>query len=157
MVAVTHPIITRIWIICAANSLPPPPMNNPYGRPGLPGYTSFTYFSVANNAVKITPHAPQPPWSCAASSGSSNLTFSASLLHPISTSAATNPHIIAAHGWTTEHPAVMAAKPPNNPLQTSVTFQCPDRILFPKSVVNAAVQPAKVVVTAVRPMALHCP
>ncbi|KAL2539963.1 Uncharacterized protein Adt_00941 [Abeliophyllum distichum] len=86
-------------------------MNNPYGRPDLPGYTSFTYFSVTNNAVKITPQAPQPPCSCAASSGSSYFTFSASLLHPISTSAATNPHITAAHGSTTEHSTVIAAEP----------------------------------------------
>ncbi|KAL2462220.1 Uncharacterized protein Adt_07014 [Abeliophyllum distichum] len=86
-------------------------MNNPYGRPDLPGYTSFTYFSDANNAVKITSQAPQPPCSCAASSGSSYFTFSTSLLHPISTSAATNPHITAAYDSTTEHPAIIAAKP----------------------------------------------
>ncbi|KAL2517597.1 Uncharacterized protein Adt_13844 [Abeliophyllum distichum] len=86
-------------------------MNNPYGRPGLPRYTSFTYFSVTNNAVKITPQAPQPPYSSVASSGSSYFTFSASLLHPISTSAATNPHITAVHGSTTKHSTVITAKP----------------------------------------------
>ncbi|GER55888.1 P-loop containing nucleoside triphosphatehydrolases superfamily protein [Striga asiatica] len=109
------------------------------------------------NLVHITPHAPHPPCSCAASSGSSYPTRSASRLHPIRTSAATNPQITAAHGSTTEHPAVMAAKPPRSPLQTSVTFQCPDRIRFTKRVVSAAVQPASVVVTAVRPTADHCP
>ncbi|KAL2516735.1 Uncharacterized protein Adt_12982 [Abeliophyllum distichum] len=60
--------------------------------------------------VKITPQAPQPPCSYAAFSGSSYFTFSVSLLHPISTSAATNPHITAAHGSTTEHPTVIVAK-----------------------------------------------
>ncbi|KAF4351596.1 hypothetical protein F8388_003249 [Cannabis sativa] len=52
--------------------------------------------------------------------------------------------MIAAHGSTTEQPAVMAANPPRSPLHTSVTFQ-------------AAVHPASVVVTAVLPTALHWP
>ncbi|KAF8109188.1 hypothetical protein N665_0101s0018 [Sinapis alba] len=56
-----------------------------------------------------------------------------------------------------EQPPVIAANPPRRPLHTSVTFQCPERRRFPKRVVSAAVQPAKVVVTAVRPTALHCP
>ncbi|RDX75642.1 hypothetical protein CR513_44451, partial [Mucuna pruriens] len=67
------------------------------------------------------------------------------------------PHTIVAHGSTTEQPAVMAAKPPSKPLHTSVTFQCPVCMRLPKSVVNAAEHPARVVVTAVLPMALHCP
>ncbi|KAF7837395.1 hypothetical protein G2W53_005877 [Senna tora] len=79
IVALTHPIITTISITFAANSFPPPPLNNPNARPGFPG-----------------------------------------LLHDINTTAATNPHMIAAHGSTTEHPAVMAANPPSNPLQTGI-------------------------------------
>ena len=105
----------------------------------------------------MMPQAPQPPWSWAASSGSSNFSFSASLLQEMRTTAATNPQIMAAHGSTTEHPLVMAAKPPRRPLQTSVTFQWPERKRLPKRVVRAAVQPARVVVTAVLPTALHVP
>ncbi|KAL2461085.1 Uncharacterized protein Adt_44505 [Abeliophyllum distichum] len=109
-------------------------MNNPYGRPGLPGYTSFTYFSIANNAVKITPQAPQPRCSCAVSSGSSYFTFSASLLHPISTSTATNLHITAAHGSTTKHQAVIAAKP--NHLMTRTNGKLWDKQTSEKRRVN---------------------
>ncbi len=58
------------------------------------------------------------------------------------THAETKPQMIAAHGATTEQPAVMAAKPPNRPLHTSSTFQCPSRRRLPKSVVIAAIQPA---------------
>jgi hypothetical protein len=75
----------------------------------------------------------------------------------MSTHADTNPQMMAAQGSTTEQPAVMAAKPPRRPLQTSSTFQCPVWSLFPNSVVSAAVLPASVVVTAVRPTADHCP
>ncbi|WRX23799.1 hypothetical protein QQP08_016286 [Theobroma cacao] len=114
---------------CAPSSFPPPPMNNPYGRPGRPGYTSLTYASVANNPVKSKPHAPHPPCNWAASSGSSYFNLDARMLNPIRTHAATKPHMIAAHGSTTEHPEV----------------------------VRPAVHPAIVVVTAVLPIALHCP
>ncbi|PKI41381.1 hypothetical protein CRG98_038267 [Punica granatum] len=58
------------------------------------------------------------------------------------TQAATNPHTIAAHGSTTEHPDVMAANPPRRPLQTSVTVQWPTRSRLLNRVVSAAVQPA---------------
>ncbi|BAT85591.1 hypothetical protein VIGAN_04315400 [Vigna angularis var. angularis] len=79
------------------------------------------------------------------------------MLKPISTQAATNPHMIAAQGSTTAHPPVTAANPPSKPLHTSVTFQCPVCIRFANSVVSAAEHPARVVVTAVLPTALHCP
>nr|GLL42747.1 hypothetical protein VIGAN_04315400 [Ipomoea trifida] len=157
IVTVVHPIITTIWTACAANSFGPPPRIRPCGRPGRPGYTSSTYLDLAKRAVNMIPHAPQPPWSCAASKGSSYWSFSASLLQAMRTHAATKPHTTAAQGSTTEQPLVMAANPPRRPLQTSVRFQLPIRTFFPNKVVRAAVQPESVVVTAVLPTALHCP
>ncbi|KAK9025768.1 hypothetical protein V6N11_038625 [Hibiscus sabdariffa] len=40
--------------------------------------------------------------------------------------------MIAAHGSNTEQPKVMATEPPSRPLQTSVMFQCPIKILYQK-------------------------
>ncbi|KAF5803692.1 hypothetical protein HanXRQr2_Chr06g0274441 [Helianthus annuus] len=128
-------------------------MKRPYGRPVA--YTWCTYCFFANKPVNNRPHAPHPPCNCAASSGSSYLHFSASLLHPVKTQDATKPQMIAAHGSTTAQPEVMAAKPPSNPLQTSITFQWPTSSLLLNKVVSAAVHPASVVVIAVLPTALH--
>ena len=125
MVKLTHAHIVTSSTTWAARSRHPPPMNNPYDVAGRLGYTSWRYSFLAKRAVKMIPHEPQPPWSWKASKGSSYLNFSARRLHEIRTTADTTPHMQAAHGSTTEHPAVMAANPPSRPLHTSVTFQCP--------------------------------
>ncbi|KAK8496189.1 hypothetical protein V6N12_032603 [Hibiscus sabdariffa] len=69
--------------------------------------------------------------------------------------------MIVVHGSTTEQHEVMAAKPPSRPLQMSVTdvnhVPMPHQDSLPKRVVNATTHPAKVVVTAVLPTALHWP
>ncbi|KAL5215033.1 hypothetical protein ABZP36_004185 [Zizania latifolia] len=121
MVKLTHAAMTRMMRMCTSSSQPPPPMNSPYGRSDPPKIFS-AYSLRVNSAVKRTPHAPHPPCSCAASSGSSNLNLVASALRPMNTYAETNLQMMAAHGSTTEQPVVLVAKPPRRPLQTSTTF-----------------------------------
>ena len=153
----THPDTTNICTICAANSFPPPPINNPYGLLGWLEYTSFTYDVIANNHVNKTTHASHPPCNCAGSSGFSYFNFSVSLLHPIKTHDATKPHMIVAQGSTIEPSEVIATNPTSRPLQTSSTlFQWSTYKRLLNKVVRAPMQPSNAVLIVVLPMALHC-
>ncbi|KAL8137219.1 hypothetical protein V2J09_003220 [Rumex salicifolius] len=113
--------------------------------------------SLANRPVNISPKAPHPPWSCAASNGSSYLSLTARAFSPMRSQADTKPQTRAAHGSTTEQPDVMPTKPARTPLHTARASQWPTSILFAKRVVSPDMDPARVVVTAVRLTAVQLP